>query len=243
MKIISRLMMLFKAKANSALDRVEDPREIMDYAYAEQKQLLVKTKRGLVDVATSKAQLSRQAQSLRARVPKLEDQARRALDANREDLARIALERRQTIRSELEQLDVQVADVAEDERRLSQTEQQLAVRIDEFRSRRDIVAARYTAAKAQVRVKEAFTGISGEFADLSLALGRAVEKTERMQDRANAIGELIESGSLALPIGGHDTVEAELSRVQVVSTVDAELKALKAGERLDPGPPALDSAS
>ena len=136
-----------------------------------------------------------------------------------------------------------LAEVAEDERRLSQTEQQLAVRIDEFRSRRDIVAARYTAAKAQVRVKEAFTGISGEFADLSLALGRAVEKTERMQDRANAIGELIESGSLALPIGGHDTVEAELSRVQVVSTVDAELKALKAGERLDPGPPALDSAS
>ncbi len=39
MKIISRLMMLFKAKANSALDRVEDPREIMDYAYAEQKHL------------------------------------------------------------------------------------------------------------------------------------------------------------------------------------------------------------
>lgn len=243
MKIVSRLMLVFRAKANSALDRVEDPREMMDYAYAEQKQLLVKTKRGLVDVATSKAQLARQAQSLRARVPKLEDQARRALDSNREDLARIALERRQTIRSELEQLDVQVAEVAEDERRLSQTEQQLAVRIDEFRTQRDIVSARYTAAKAQVRVKEAFTGISGEFADLSLALGRAVEKTERMQDRANAIGELIETGSLALPIGGRDRVEDELSQLEVVSTVDAEIRALKAGRYLDSDPPALDKGS
>ena len=231
MKIVSRLMLVFRAKANSALDRVEDPREMMDYAYAEQKQLLVKTKRGLVDVATSKAQLARQAQSLRARVPKLEDQARRAL------------ERRQTIRSELEQLDVQVAEVAEDERRLSQTEQQLAVRIDEFRTQRDIVSARYTAAKAQVRVKEAFTGISGEFADLSLALGRAVEKTERMQDRANAIGELIETGSLALPIGGRDRVEDELSQLEVVSTVDAEIRALKAGRYLDSDPPALDKGS
>jgi len=135
-----------------------------------------------------------------------------------------------------------VAEVAEDERRLSQTEQMLAVRIDEFRSRRDIVAARYTAAKAQIRVKEAFTGISGEFADLSLALGRAVEKTERMQARATAIGELIESGSLSLPMGDRDRVEDELNRFQVVSTVDAELRALKAGEHLDSGPPELDSA-
>ncbi len=243
MKILSRLIMLFRAKANSALDRAEDPREIVDFAYAEQKQLLLKTKRGLVDVATSKAQLAGQARSLRAKVPKLEEQASRALDANREDLARIALERKQTILSELEQLDVQIAEVAEDEQRLARTEQELAVRIDEFRTRRDIVVARYDAAKAQVRVKEAFTGVSGEFADLSLALGRAVEKTERMQARADAIGELVDAGTLALPVSGHDKLEEELAQFQVVSAVDAELKALKSGKGLKPGPSTPDTPS
>ncbi len=243
MRILSRLIMLFRAKANSALDRAEDPREIVDFAYAEQKQLLLKTKRGLVDVATSKAQLAGQARSLRAKVPKLEEQAGRALDANREDLARIALERKQTILSELEQLDIKIAEVAEDELRLAQTEQQLAVRIDEFRTRRDIVVARYDATKAQVRVREAFTGVSGEFADLSLALGRAVEKTERMHARADAIGELIDAGTLALPISGHDKLEEELAQFQVVSAVDAELKALKSGKGLESGPSTPDAPS
>ena len=73
MSIFSRLLMVFKAKANSALDRVEDPRQMMDYAYEEQKQLLAKTKRGLVDVATSKALLQKQAETLRGKVHKVED--------------------------------------------------------------------------------------------------------------------------------------------------------------------------
>ena len=241
MRLLSRLSMIFKAKVNSALDRAEDPAEMMDYAYAEQKQLLVRTKRGLVDVATSKVQLVRQAQSLRKQVSKVEDQAGRALDANREDLARTVLHRKQTILAELEQLDVQIAEVQNDERRLTQTEQQLAARIEEFRTQRDIVSARYTAAKAQVRVKEAFTGVSGEFADLSMALGRAVEKTERIQARANAIGELIDSGSLALPIGGEDRVERELGEIRVESAVEDEINALRAARQRDPEPPALNN--
>ena len=240
MRILSRLMMIFNAKANSALDRAEDPREILDYAYAEQKQLLARTKRGLVDVATSKAQLTRQAKSLRDQVPKVEEQAGRALDAGREDLARIALERK-PILAELEDLEVQVTEIGEDERRLTQTEQQLALRIEEFRTRRDVVSARYTAAKAQVRIREAFTGVSGEFADLSMALGRAVEKTERMHARAEAIEGLIDTGALALPTAGEDRVEEELGRIRVESVVEEELNELKAKRDAESGPPALKS--
>ena len=233
MGFLSRLLIVFKAKANRALDRAEDPTEMMDYAYAEQQQLLVRTKQGLVEVATSKVQLKKQAENLRKQLSKFEKQAGRALDADREYLARTALERKQSILSELEQLDVQIDEVTEDERNLTQTEQQLAARIEEFRTRKSIVGARYTAAKAQVRVNEAFTGVSGEFADLGIALGRAVEKTERMQARANAIGELVESGSLALPSAGTDRVEEELNQIHTESAVDAELKALKAGKETD----------
>ncbi|HIC68516.1 MAG TPA: PspA/IM30 family protein, partial [Candidatus Latescibacteria bacterium] len=239
----SRLLMVFKAKANSALDRVEDPRQMMDYAYEEQKQLLVKTKRGLVEVATSKALLQKQAETLRGKVHKVEDQARRALGAGREDLARIALERKHTITAQIVEMDQQVTEVGEDERRLTETEQQLAMRIEEFKTRRDVVSARYTAAKAQVRINEAFTGVSGEFADLSMALGRAVEKTERMQARAGAIGSLIESGALALPGEGSDRVEQELAKVTVERAIDDDMAALKAELEEGDGPPALKSGN
>ena len=227
MGLWSRIQLLFRMKAGAALDRAEDPREVMNFAYTQQLELLRKVKQGLVDVATSKRQLEQQAQKLRARVPHLEDQARRALGLEREDLARLALERKQAALAELGGLDGQVAEVAEEERKLTLAEQQLSNRIEEFRTRREVVSARYTAAEAQVRVNEALTGVSGELAELSMAVGRAEEKTERLQARASAIDALIDSGALALP-GGGDAVERELRQLTAAQSVENELAALRA---------------
>ena len=241
MSLLSRFVMVFKARASSALDRAEDPREVMAYAYEQQKDLLVRTKRGLVDVATAKVRLQQQARKLRGQVPKVEQQARHALDLGREDLARAALERKQTILPELERLDLQVAEVAGDAERLTRTEQQLATRVEEFRTRRDSVSARYTAAQAQVRISETLTGVSGEFADLSMAVGRAMEKTESMQARAEAVGSLLDSGALELPEHAVDAVERELTQVAVERAVEDDLAALKAALMEGREPPALGS--
>ena len=239
MGLIPRILMVFKVKANSALDRVEDPRQLVDYAYSQQQELLRKTKRGLIDVASSKVRLEQQSKKLRSQVPQIEDQATRALGLGREDLALIALQRKQAVLAELEQLDQQTAGIAEEERRLAQTEQQLAARIEEFRTRRDAIGARYSAAQAQVRVTEALSGVSGEFADLSMAMGRAVEKTERMEARADAIGSMMETGNLPLSLeSSTDPVERELRQLDVGQTAEDELAALK--EKLgDETPPAL----
>ena len=230
MGLWSRIQLLLRMKAGAALDRAEDPREVLDFAYTQQLELLRKVKQGLVDVATSKRQLEQQAEKLRARVPQLEDQARRALGLEREDLARLALERKQTALAELGGLDGQVAEVAAEERKLTLAEQQLSARIEEFRTRREVVSARYTAAEAQVRVGEALTGVSGELAELSMAIGRAEEKTERLQARASAIDALIDSGALALPglPGGGDAVERELRQLTAAQSVENELAALRA---------------
>ena len=240
MGLISRILMVCKMKANAAVDRAEDPRQLVDYAYEQQHELLRKTKQGLVEVAASKVRLEQQAEKLRSQVPKIEDQAARALGLGREDLARTALQRKQTVVAELEQLDHQVADVAQDEQRLSRTEQELAVKIEQFRISRDAISARYTSAQAQVRVTEALSGVSGEFAELGMALGRAAEKTERMQARATAIGSLLEGGSLALPGPSPDRVEQELIAAAADQTIDDELAGMKA--RLGVGePPALEA--
>ena len=236
MGLISRILMVFKVRANSALDRVEDPRQLVDYAYSQQQELLRKTKRGLIEVASSKVRLEQQSKKLRSQVPQIEEQATRALGVGREDLALISLQRKQAVLAELEQLDQQTAGIAEEERRLAQTERQLAARIEEFRTRRDAIAARYTAAQAQVRVTEALSGVSGEFAELSMAMGRAVEKTERMEARAAAIGALVEGGSLPLPLEATtDPVERELHEIDVGQTAENELAALK--EKLAGGTP------
>ena len=55
-----RFTMIFKSKANKALDRAEDPRETLDYSYEKQLDLLQKVRRGVADVATSRKRLELQ---------------------------------------------------------------------------------------------------------------------------------------------------------------------------------------
>ncbi|SRR5712692_9804285 len=227
MGLWARLRLLFSTKASSALDRAEDPRQVLDYAYSQQQQLLVKLRQGLVDVATSRQQLEQQAKKLEARVPQLDDQAKRAVNAGRDDLARIALERKRTALAEMEGLTVQIAEVGAEEGRLAGQERALQVRIEEFRTHRDVVSARYSAAEAEVKVKEALSGVSGELAELGMAVGRAEEKADRLQARAKALDSLVDIGALPPP-GGGDYVEAELRRLTSGSEIDDELARLKA---------------
>jgi phage shock protein A len=235
MKWLTRIQMIFNAKANAALDAAEDPRETLEYAYTRQQELLRQVKQGLIDVATSRKQLEGQAAKLQARVPQLEEQARRALAAGREDLARMALQRKQTSLTELAGLETQLAEVAAEERKLTQAEAQFAMRVDAFRTRRETLGARYTAAEAQVRIHESLSGVSGEFSELGLSLDRAEEKIERMKARASAIDALIETGVLNLP-GGGDAVERELREVASAQAVEAELAALKASQPVNNEP-------
>lgn len=227
MSIITQIQMFFKIKTDAALDRLEDPRQTLEYAYNRQQEMLRKVKQGLIEVATSRRQIEYQVKKLRERLPQLDDQAARALTAGREDLARLALQRKQTCITELAQLEQQAAETAEEERKLTSAEQQFALRVDAFRTRRDSLSARYTAAEAQVHINESLSGVTNETTSLGSAIEHAENKIERMQARASAIDALIGTGVLA-PLGGRDPIERELGELAAGQAVESELTALKA---------------
>src|SRR5215510_2268030 len=101
-------MTIIKAKWNKLLNRAENPQETLDYSYEQQLQLLQNVKRGVADVVTAKKRLELQTQQLEQSVVKLETQARQAMGAGREDLARQALERKAVVQQQLQGLDDQV---------------------------------------------------------------------------------------------------------------------------------------
>jgi phage shock protein A len=226
MSLWTRLRLLLNTEVSSALDRAEDPRQVLDYAYNQQQELLITLRRGLVDVATAKQQLEQQAHRLEARIPQLDDQAHRAVTAGRDDLARVAIERKWLALNEVEGLTKQIAEVEADKQRLATQERTLQVRVEQFRTHRQVVSARYSAAEAEVRTKESLAGMSGELAELGMAVGRAEEKAERLQARAKAIDSLVDLGSFP-SMGGGDFVEAELLRITVAKEIDEELDRIK----------------
>jgi phage shock protein A len=229
MGVMKRVTMVFRAKANKALDRMEDPRETLDYSYQQQLELLQRVRRGVADVATSRKRVELQINQLQQQSDKLDRQARDSLAAGREDLAREALTRKAGLQSQLEDLNGQYASLQGEEEKLTQATQRLQVKVDQFRTRKETIKATYTAAEAQTRINEAFTGISEEMGDVGLAIQRAEDKTAQMRARAGAIDELMASGALEDMVSGpHDDIQAELDRMGASHGVDAELERIKA---------------
>ncbi len=228
MGMLKRLMMLFRAKANKAMDKAEDPRETLDYSYDKQLDLLQKVRRGVADVATSRKRLELQMQQLRRQTEKLEDQGRQGLSQGREDLAREALSRRSALQTQLSDLEEQYASLQGEEERLTVASQRLQARVDAFRTRKETVKATYTAAEAQTRIGEAFSGISDEMGDVGTAMQRAEDKTSQMQARAGAVDELIASGALEDASGTtRDDIQAELDQMSSSGQVERDLERLK----------------
>ncbi len=230
MSISRRIATLFRVKANKALDRAEDPREVLDYSYEQQLEMVQKVRRGLADVATSRKRVELQVTQLQLSAGKLQGQAQQALAAGREDLAREALIRRAAVTSQTTDLQRQQASLQAEEEKLTLALQRLQAKVDAFRTRKETIKAAYTAAEAQTRVGEAVTGISEEMGDVGMAMQRAQDKTEQMQARAGALDELLASGALedaTLP-GGRDDVQSQLDALTAGQDVDGELARMKA---------------
>ena len=228
MSVMKRVTMIFRAKANKALDRMEDPRETLDYSYQTQLELLQKVRRGVADVATSRKRLELQLNQLQQNSDKLDRQARDALAAGRDDLARDALTRKAGIQTQVTELNQQYTSLQGEEERLTGASQRLQAKVDAFRTKKQTIKATYTAAEAQTRINEAFTGISEEMGDVGMAIQRAEDKTEQMKARAGALDELMASGAIDDMVSGpRDDIQAELDRIGASNSVDVELERMK----------------
>ena len=229
MGMLTRMSTIVKSKMNRILDSAEDPRETLDYSYEKQLEMLRNVKRGVVEMVAAKRQIQQQASKVKENVSKLDMQARQALGAGREDLARLALQRKQTSVLELQGLDDQVSGMELEQEKLTQAEQRLQAKVAAFRTKKEVIKAQYTAAQAQVRIGSALSGISEEMGDIGLAVERAENKTNSMRARAGAIDELANAGVLEDFTGGGDDISRELEKLTAGQNVEAELASLKAG--------------
>src|SRR5918996_5350024 len=226
-----RMSTVIKAKISKLLDRAEDPAETLDYGYQKQLELLQNVKKGVADVVTSKKRLQMQSQKLEQTIVKLDTQARQALSQGREDLARTALERKSLAQTELQSLDQQVTELEKQQEQLTENEKKLRHKIEQFRTKKEVIKAQYSAAEAQVRIGEAASGVGEEMADLGLAIQRAEDKTESMRARAQAVEELEEAGTFddLTQLGpGQDEIDRELAQLGTGAQVDDELAKMKA---------------
>jgi phage shock protein A len=241
MSLFQRAHDVLAAKANKALDAAEKPDEMLDLSYEQMLDQLTRVRQALVAVTASRKQLELQEQQLQHSVDHLNDQAKQSLSIGREDLAREALSRKAAAQAQIDGMEPQRQQLAEQQEKLEQTLAALQQRVNQFRTQKETLKAEYTAASAESSVNESVAGISGTLSDSGAELARAQDKIAQMQARAGALDELLQSGVLEDVGGDTDDIQKELDQAGADADVDRELAALKAQVGPGSSPPELTS--
>lgn len=229
-----RLKAIMQGKAARAIDRMDDPRDALDDTYDREAEMLQQVRRGIADIATARKRVELQGQEEGARYARLGEQAREAIDQGREDLARIALERRTSVAAQVATLRVQFEGLERQQTRLQETEQRLRERLAAFRIEKETIKASYAASAAQVRVNEAVAGISGQFDQAAARLDHARERIAQMQARAAATDELLATNGIPDVTGRPDAdLDRQLGSTTDRSAIDRELAALRERPGID----------
>jgi phage shock protein A len=242
MSLFQRAHDIVAAKANKALDAAEKPDEMLDLSYEQMLDQITQVRRGLVSIAASRKQIELQEQQLQHTADHLQDQAKAALAQGKEALAREALSRKAAAQAQIDGMEPQRQELAEQEEKLEQTLAALQKKVNDFRTQKEVLKAQYTAAQAETSVNESVAGISTTFGDSGAALQRAQDKIATMQARAGAMDELLQSGVLEDVGGDTDDIQRELDEAGSAAQVDTELAALKA-QIAAPAAPELTTGS
>jgi phage shock protein A len=197
--VARRLRTLIKAKLSGLFDRAEDPSATLDYGYVRQMEQLTGLRNAILELVTAKKRLERQAEQRRADVARLEAGARRALELGNEELARRAIERKQSITAELIALVGEVSDLDAKQAKMIASERANRGRLDRVRTQKEVVKATYSAAQAQLAAGESAAELSAQLADVGSATRRIQDQVDEISVRASALEELQRAGLLDMP--------------------------------------------
>ena len=240
--LTGRMSTVIKAKVSKLLDRAEDPAETLDYSYQKQVEQLQNVKKGIADVVTAKKRLQMQESDAPA-------ERREARHAGPPGAVRPATKTsraprwnaRTSPRPSSSGSTRRSPNSKHQQQKLTDSEQKLRAKIEAFRTKKEVIKAQYSAAEAQVRISEAATGVGEQMADVGLAMQRAVDKTENMRARADAVSRARSGRHLRRhhALGsGEDDIDRQLKQLSSQPAVDDDLAKLK-GELGQGGPAAL----
>jgi phage shock protein A len=197
--VATRISILIKAKVSRLLDRAEDPRETLDYGYDRQTEQLTSLRNAILELVTAKKRLERQAEHRRADLLRLDAGARRALELGDEELARRAVERKQTVAAELIHLVGQVSDLEAQQAKMVASERETRRRLERFRVQKEVVKATYSATQAQLAAGESAAELSAQLSDMGSETRRMQDQIDEISVRASALEELERAGLLDMP--------------------------------------------
>lgn len=214
MGLFDRVSRVVRSNLNAMVGAAEDPEKILDQAIIDMQEDLVQMRQAVARAIASQKRVQQQYNQAEAEATKWQQRAQLALQKGDENLAREALGRKkvqaETAATLKAQLDQQSGQVDALKRNLIALEG----KISEAKTKKDMLKARASAAKANEQLQSTVGQLNTGSA--MAAFERMEEKVLMMEARSQASAEL----------AGAD-LESQFAQLES-GDVDAELEAMKA---------------
>jgi phage shock protein A len=227
MKIFKRMKKVFEAKMSKFVDEVEDPEELLDISLQEMKEHLQQVQKSLLELTTIKKGLEKDLDDVKDKVELAQEQAQTAMDIEKEELARAALEKKADLNDKKTILKTKIEKIENKIEVIKSNKKTLAEQIKKLETKREELTFINKSADAQLEVKEIITGASSDITDLNGQIERAEEKIRKKEAKLSAIDELVADGELVNDLNAKDDIDKSLNQIQRDSKIEEELANLR----------------
>ncbi len=215
MGIFSRITDIFSSNVNDALDKAEDPEKMLKQMVLEMEESVNKATLSIAQSIANEKSLERKLEKARKDREDWQQKAMQALGADREDLARAALEKKAITEKNIADLEPITIQAKETSIKLRTQLDMIKNKLDEARQRQSTLIARSQAAKAQKQLAQSVSGVG---TDAFSKFDKLEAKVETIEAEASAFEQLA---------GENTNLDQEFKKLSTNSNVDNELLKLK----------------
>lgn len=214
MGIFTRTRDIVSANINSMLDNAEDPHKLVSMMCREMEDTLIELKASCAGAMAAKRRMQRERDELDSRAHTWGGRARRAVDRDRDDLARRALSEKRVLLDRIEILDREIDRCDDVVAQYRGDIQKLEEKLQTAKERRRVLVQRHIQARNRIRTEREIRKF-----DTSEVVAR-FDAYENRIERMETDAELINYGrkpSLEEEIdglGGDEDVERELRELK-----------------------------
>ncbi|MGA7937346.1 MAG: PspA/IM30 family protein [Kovacikia sp.] len=215
MGLLDRVSRVVRANLNDLVSKAEDPEKILEQALVDMQEDMVQMRQAVAGAIASQKRTQQQLNQAQTESNNWQQRAQLALQKGDENLAREALLRKKTFTENAATLKAQLDQQTTSVDALKKNLIALEGKISEAKTKKDMLKARASAAKANEQLQN--TVASMNTGSAMAAFERMEDKVLQMEARSQATAEL----------AGAD-LESQFALLESGSNVDDELEQMKA---------------
>jgi len=189
MGIFDRFRTVVSSNINDLISKAENPEKMLNQLIIDMNEQMIESKKAVAMAIADEKKLEREALENKRQSEDWEKKAMLAVRANRDDLAKEALLRKQEYEGYAGQLQTQWEAQKASVEKLKVSLRELQSKIDEATRKKNILIARAKRAEAQEKINKTMSSLSGNTSAFD-TFERMSKKVDEIEARAEATKEL-----------------------------------------------------